>query len=481
MKNPVRRTKHFLGICLIAFVTFLFNSCEYSDPASEIEEQLDPNDNTTEHRKRTNARIVHPGDPNLDPNWNWEGSEWIVYFSNDAGFVSQPIPTESPFYNNDPIFSHADPSQIDIRAADGWMLVARDFGTATAAPKNPWIMLYNRYRGLMRVCVLKTAILLSSHQSISLSFDNSVAAPDAFVFTDVTKQIATAETGDQQWIVGEFNLQGYDPVINRQARFRIEVMDAVNYDIKGNGDISLSGKAQPNVKPLGTIYEVGSIASKLWDKLPDLGKGSVFKVVLGALKKNPFAITAGAAGIIKSFTSSGKSPSYNISLEGTFSLTGTMTLSSPRRTISVYLDNTANNSGQYKALNDIPWGVMNYNEIVKVYYRRTSFPPFSEDSPMFELHMYTNNGFFNNVLSINPAIQNEIASIRAGWVYRNVNTTQFTSLSSFQNTRMSQEATVFWDGTGVGTIEFPSHVAIRLEYPNGDVVFNKIPVEIIEI
>ncbi len=478
MKNTQNGIKHVLGICLFTFVTFLFNSCEYSDPVSEIEEQLDLND-TTQNRNRTNARIVHPDDPNLDPNWNWEDPEWIVYFSNDAGSVSQPLSTVNPFYN-DLIFGHADPSQIDMRLADGWMLVARDFGTSTAAPKNPWIMLYNKYRGLMRICVLKTAILLSSHQSISLSFDSSVPAPESFVFTGVTTQIATAETGDQQWVVGEFNLQGYDPAINRQARFRIEVKDAANYDIKGNGNISLSGKAQPNVKPLGTAYEVGSISSKLWDKLPDLGKDG-FKVVTTALKKNPFDITAGAAGLIKSLTGSGKSSSYNISLEGTFSLTGTMSLSSPRRSISVYLNTDANNSGQYKALNVIPWGVMNYNEVVKVYYRRTSFPPFSEDSPMFELHMYTNAGFFENILSINPNIQNEIVSISAGWVYRDVNATRFTSLSSFKSIGMSQEATVFWDGTGVGTIDFPRYVAIRLQYANGDVVFNKIPVEIIEI
>jgi hypothetical protein len=412
------------------------------------------------------SRIIPAGDPNLNPNWNWEGSDWTVYFTNISGTVGMAS-TINPFYN-DVIFGNADPTKIDMRAADGWMLVARDFGTPTLAPRQPWIMLYNRFRGLLRVCVLRTADLLTSDQNLSLLFDNSVVAPQLFRFTGETEQLANTKTGSLQWMVGEFNLQGYDAAINQQARLRVIITEVANQTFTLNGGLTLEGVAQPQPSKksvVGTVYKASTYASKLWEKFADLGDNT-FKAVLGAVTKNPFAITSAAAGLIQSLTGAGKSPSYNVSLRGNVSLSGNMSLSTQRGTIEVYLRTDANNSGQPKALNTIPWGVMNYTASVPVTITTIFRPGIRE---IERITRTVEPGFFNNILVLNPSIASSITNIEAGWIYPERNSVQFLSLASFQSDTNLDDAPL--NGTTA-----MQGIAIRLTFANGDVVYNRLPV-----
>ncbi|MEM6828986.1 MAG: hypothetical protein AAF551_00625, partial [Bacteroidota bacterium] len=310
-------------IYLFLFLLVCFACQEHESPSPSISV-----------RDAEGSRVLPVGDPNLNANWNWENSQWVVYFTNVLGTIGTAN-TINPFFN-DPIFGNADPNQIDMRASDGWMLVARDFGTPTSAPRHPWIMLYNRYRGLMRVCVLRTADLLTSDQNLSLTFDNSVTAPSSFIFTGETEQLANTKTGSLQWMVGEVNLQGYDPSINQQARLRVNIREVAKQNITLNGGITLSGVAQPKPKPLGLsgLFKIGSYTSKIFEKLPDFGNDKFKDIVKGLTKSQ---LLGAAGGLIKSFSSSGGSPTYNISLEGDISLNGAMTLSTQRGTIEVYL------------------------------------------------------------------------------------------------------------------------------------------------
>lgn len=414
----------------------------------------------------SSSRILPAGDPNLNANWNWEGSEWFVYFTNINGTVGS-VSTVNPFYNNQ-IFGNADPTKMDMRAADGWILVARDFGTPTAAPRQPWIMLYNRFRGLLRACVLRTADLLTSDQNLTLLFDNTVVAPQLFRFTGETEQLANTKTGSLQWMVGEFNLQGYDPAINQQARLRLLISEVANQTFTLNGGLTLDGVAQPQPSKksvVGTVYKASTYASKLWDKFADLGDNT-FKAALSVVTKNPFAITSAAAGLIQSLTGAGKSPSYNVSLKGTVSLSGNMSLPTQRGTVEVYLRTDANNSGQPKALNTISWGVMNYTAPVTVTVTTIFFPGIREIQAITRT---VQPGFFNNVLIINPNIASSVTNIEAGWIYPERNDVQFSSLASFQSDLTLDDAPL----NGTTAVQ---GIAVRLTFANGDVVYNRLPV-----
>ncbi len=456
----------------IFLISILLFACDKED----IDQSVDNNLNSK-------SRIIPSGDPNLNSNWNWESSQWNVNFRSISGSIGNAN-TVNPFYN-DPIFGNADPSKIDMRASDGWMLVARDFGTTNDAPRHPWIMLYNRFRGLLRVCVLRTSDLLTSDQNLSLSFDNSVVSPGLFKFVEETEQLANTKTGSLQWMVGEFNLQGFDSNINRQARFRINISEVASQTITLDGNLSIVGIAQPQPSKkslIGSTYEVSSYASKLWNKLPDFGKDP-FKSVVKAVGKNPFDVTNAAAGLIKSLTGSGKTPAYNIRLDGTISLDGNMSLSSRRGTIEVYLRNDANSSGQPKALKNIPWGIMNYSKKVKL-----KISPYGVDVgpgpiDVFQTFaIFSDPNFFDNILTINPSIQNDISIIEAGWVIHTKADVQFNSLELFKQNGYLQNniSTRYFPGfprqyfiiPGV-----PKDIAIRITFKNGDVIFNRIPID----
>ncbi len=451
----------------LPFLVFMLFACQEQDiesPTIPIQDAV------------ATIRTLPPGDPNLDPNWNWENSAWNIRFSNINGSVSPPVSTINPFFN-DPIYGNGDPNKMDMRAADGWMLVARDFGTPTAASRIPYIILYNRYRGLLRVCAFKTSEINESYQSTTLSFENSTTAPQLFRFTGETEQVATTVSGNQQWMVTEFNLQGYNASINQQARFVITYRGVTTHSIKLEGGGTIDGVAQPKPSSksavssaAGIAYKVTSHTSKLWDKLPDLGKRTFKNIVTALTTKNPFTVLNSAAGIIDSFSSSGKAPTYNISLKADLALDGTMVSTSPRGAAQIYLQNNAINANQPKALRSIPWGVMNYSSGVPIYFERVV--TCGERSGCTKDRFSTRTGFFDNILVINPAIANDVATIEAGWILTSQNSVTFLSLASFKS-GFNRD---YNPGSSTGR---PTGVGVKLTFKNGDVVYNRFPLQII--
>lgn len=424
----------------------------------------------------TASRAILPGDPNMNANWNWETPNWTVYFLNGNGNVSSPIVENNPFHT-DVIYGNATPANRDYKASQGWMLVSRDFGTPTSAPTIPWVLFYNKYRGLLRLCAFRTSQLGTSEQSNEILLDNSTTIPDLFEFADGATQIATTESGNQKWMVSEFNLQGYESSIHQQARLRINFREISNFALTLNGGLSLSGVAQPKPKKksiTGTAYDVSTHSSKLWSSIGEFGKAD-FKNTVANIAKNAFGITTGAAGLIKSLTGSGSAPTYNISLEGDVSLDGNMTQSTPTGSVEVYLRHDANRGTQAIALQSIPWGVMNYNSAVTLT-RELIIPEGEEedDENLIE-RTTTSSGFFNNILVTNPTINGSISTTEVGWVINNQNNVVFWPLTMFQNSSYFYEAAV---GTPAEN-NIPEAVAVRITFNNGDVVYNRIPVQYI--
>ena len=442
---------------------FIFFGCKE-------QEGLEPivvDDSIVEIQDERGARAIPNGDPNLDPNFNWETANWTVrYFA--SGSVSAPLSLINPFHN-DPIYGNAVPGDRDYTSADGWMLVARDFGTASSAPVIPWILLYNKYRGLLRLCALRTSSLGTSYQSAEVLLDTSTPVPDLFEFAGSTTQIATTESGSLEWMVSEYNFQGYDASIAQQARLRINFREVTNFDLELNGGLSLTGVAQPKPKLVNGIYDVATHSSKIWDKIGDLGK-TTFKNVVKNVAKNPFSITSAAAGIIKGLTGAGGAPTYSIQLEGSVSLDGTMTQSTPIGSVNVYLRDDAVRGQQPIALQDIPWGVMNYNSPVEL--DREIYISGGFRITDLREKINTNPGFMNNILVTNPDITADIDTIELGWVIQGENNVLFRSESSFAAVGFLSDETIDSD-----LLRIPEAVAVRITFDNDDVVYNRIPVQ----
>lgn len=449
-------------------IIVIFFACQEQEsiaPAS-------PDDSVVELQNVKSQRGIPDTDPNMNANFNWEtaNGKWLVYY--DIGGGVQSTSPVIPFHDDD-IFGFADDADRDYKASQGWMLVARDFGTPNDAPTNPWIMFYNKYRGLLRLCVLRTSSQTTQHQSTIVTLDNSTATPDLFEFVGTTSQTAITQEGHMGWMVSEYNFQGYDASITQQARLLIDIHEVSSYDIYLNGQLQLNGQAQPKPKFINGVHEVSNYSSKVWETIGILGSED-FEFKLSSVAKNIFSITGAAAGIIKGLTGSGTASTYNINLEGDVSLSGSMTQTHPPVEFTVYLRHDANRGAQPRALQSIPWGVMNYSSAV-VLTSELIIPEGEEENDENLIQRTTSSpGFFNNKLIINPSIAGSISTTEAGWVINEQDNVNFMPLTMFQNSSYLHEAAV---GTPAES-HIPKAVAIRITFNNGDVVYNRIPVQI---
>ncbi|OJJ17564.1 hypothetical protein BKI52_27260 [marine bacterium AO1-C] len=126
-------------------------------------------------------------------------------------------------------------SQEDYQPNDGWVIIKRDFGLLSAQVPNPYFILYNKFRGLMRVFVYVMdensydgAIMTLEVKNTSGTYQPGLAslaspklmAADKFLSSNqndldnVGQLMLTSVTeyggGGGQWVMGEFNPQ-FDP------------------------------------------------------------------------------------------------------------------------------------------------------------------------------------------------------------------------------------------------------------------------------
>jgi hypothetical protein len=184
---------------------------------------------------QSNARVMPAGDPNLDPNWDWTqtvaGQGHQMYYSTASGQIL-PAQAQTPFRKNGEDFFVYNESTADMYKEDGWMLVARDFGTTSQAPQLPFFILYNKYRGLLRVFTLNVNGTSNTLYQMRLGFRNTSPKPAVFTLSssDPSKRfldnfdsngflryLGVATPGG--WYYGEFNLAGYDPNISPNTVF----------------------------------------------------------------------------------------------------------------------------------------------------------------------------------------------------------------------------------------------------------------------
>lgn len=319
------------------------------------------------------GRILLPGDQNLDP-WDWTIPTYSLWYNTDK---INPKTPSNPF-----LFNSAGRLYKDMYSSDGWMLVARDFGTPTAAIRLPFYILYNKYRGILRSVIYypddQEAV---TNHSVMLSFDNNPGvhpalfnfaekSPDKSYLNDYdpsARQTAIAFASPGSFIITDFNVIGYDPSLfdpsnhnYDELSFSLTVKHVLIGDVDTYSNITLKGTVQPT--SLGPTSDAISSVSSFFTKGLDKVKTIINKEnVLG----NVFDLINAGNDVINGLFGGGGG--YNVSLQGEISTNGTISTKKFGGTLSIYVKPKPGNvSPNYAPLQNIYYGLLNLNKLSSV-------------------------------------------------------------------------------------------------------------------
>ncbi len=483
---------------LLMIVIFTFAACK--------KEILLENPNPLLSAKSLNkqsSRPLNPGDPNLDATWDWTQPSWTAYFNNANGTVGS-VTTLNPFIDgSQKIYGSVDVSKADMYPANGWMLVSKDFGTPSQATAYPFITLYNKYRGVLRVCVLRTYDVLSSYQQLTLSFANNSSYPNLFVYSPTFdsynfsnssltknssyKQIAITFAGVQEWMIADFDVRGYSAVIDDNSAFNINVSEVSQSDIVLNGNIILDGSAQPQASGQSTLGQVNKVVNFLTKTSEGIAKVTNLPVNMVETKMagGVEIFLRSILDLVSGFSSGSSSVPYSIKLKGTTNQTGSITLTSPKKSFSIYLKPTAVTPA-YKALQNIPWGVFKIDNIVTISDEITPFytwvlnqngMDYSEVLTSYQRDLSLASNFITNSnFVINPAIAGDVSSIEFLDIIEYGDNA--LGLVTFQRYYSNFEALANYQANSRVISSYNSNIinfGVKITFNNGIVIYQEIP------
>jgi hypothetical protein len=444
--------------------------------------------------KKVGSRPLLPNDPNLDKNWDWTEQSWTVYFNNANGTVGK-IPTLNPFFDGgQKIYGNTNRQQADIFPKSGWMLVSRDFGTPTEGNAYPFFVLYNKYRGVLRVGVLRTVDVQSSYQQISLSFSNSTSTPLPKLFKFAGKnadyvngnanitfqQSAITFAGVQQWMIADFNVQGYSSVISDFAAINISVSEITQSDIQLTGNLKLDGTAQPQTAGTSTIGLIKNVSNFYFSTESSIKPILDETVVTGA---GAAIFLKSVLNLVSGFSAGNVGSAYNIKLNGSINQNGTIKTTSPKTSFSIYLK-AVSNTNAYRSLQVIPWGVFDINKIPvsDVYYGEVPDynAGYGDDGRPNRILGHSFNGTLPQgcisngaSLLINPALINDISTIEVNTIYsRDSHDPKTFVVTEFKPYKVFESTPQF---VGTGIYRYLA-LGLKITFKDGSIVFNTIPI-----
>lgn len=182
---------------------------------------------------------TNPNDPNQVRKWNWMEEPYYTYYRLEDGSPGIATLLINPFYDQNPTLNTVDfvnQDYKDFQPADGWELLYKKFGSPQQGINYPYLVLYNRYSGKLRVFVniTNSAEFTFNNCEIALTFDESVASIGGkliqtavlnnlgeHAFSPIEMQRKTThysynqalDNGNQngyQWMVADFNTL-FDP------------------------------------------------------------------------------------------------------------------------------------------------------------------------------------------------------------------------------------------------------------------------------
>ncbi len=191
------------------------------------------------------------------PNWDWLNATPSNWQAQIQGAVTN---MGSPFISNtstNDMISIVD--GLDYLPQQGWVLMAKDFGAIglfDASNATPWFMLYNKYRGQVRLFVYNGSLGNSTNNKLSLILNWNNKSLNNSLLTCVNNYLKTNDTYPQTlnneklvnyvnqvptsggWSVTEFQIH-FDPnTVNSPSNFQ-----RINFDFvySSTADVNLSG------------------------------------------------------------------------------------------------------------------------------------------------------------------------------------------------------------------------------------------------
>lgn len=306
---------------------------------------------------------VAPGDGNRDPNWDWTQDLAYTLFPVGQGAVNVQLPY---YANTGPAAGDLNVSpDRDIFPADGWVLVLRNFGSLTTPTPLPFYMLYNKYRGILRLFYWYPQTSLMTRAAAKLSFQGSTLDKTAAHLTfsgptaeyvnsyDLDKsQVAISEMAPFQWSYFDFDVSGYDPNVPSKIdpTFIIEIYSLNVSDINIEGTIKTDTGTATVAKPEagnniqnyinGVLslydkpakrYKQISDAKAQFDQMananPNTWWGSYLKSIGGLLGKDWFKALGPVAGFVEAILGfgSGSGNHTPLMINATVKLNGSLT------------------------------------------------------------------------------------------------------------------------------------------------------------
>jgi hypothetical protein len=244
----------------------------------------------------------------------------------------------------------------DISREDGWALMFKDFGTAECPTSLPKFVLYNKYRGVIRLFYFNTLYDDSfSHAVGYLRQPNGGKAaalstfgrPDYYLdsFDVGATEASVHKIAYLQWSFVDFPVIGYDPSLETDATLRFEIYGVQHATLQLDGEISLeqvleSGNAGGSLSLSGAVkllsegYSWYSGADAAKDKLAKYiakHEDAWYEGIITDFLQGPAGMfgpyLAGISGLVNAFIASGKSaPTTPIKFSGELSLSGDFTL-----------------------------------------------------------------------------------------------------------------------------------------------------------
>lgn len=399
-------------------------------------------------------------------NFDWEHADWMP---TPPGQTRIP----SPWVGQGSLASTYGTDVIEDRLkSDGWELLYSTFTTNVSGPlQNPYFVLYNKYRGLMRIFLYTTTQFISpssyiedclsinsNHNTRLFDFLASEISIPGVTSVNRIKQIqpkpfdGSLPLASNKWYMMQYEL-AYDPDIVEIPYNQIQLVWNLNfYDVENismggdlqaeiNGTIGNTGKdwksdAKDATKKVGTGLLSG-VGVSLWERTKKGTDGSnklglnksVFNKIGEGLKSAVSAATHGVFGDIVNVFSAIIGPqsispvpinmnvSGNVTLKGTLSSSGSL----PSMPISFWMPGTniPSSAVGYIPLYNKPLGVINFSDCPKfpISYHETS-RLYNDDSlpgdglvqEFYEAATVHTEGDFSNYLIINPEIE-KIANV----------------------------------------------------------------------
>lgn len=291
-------------------------------------------------------------DPNFDPDWDWTLDEPHDLFALTQNGLRTFQNVRLPYFaDTGPAaddFNNSADGVRDILPEDGWVLLYRDFGTDERGATFPRFILYNRFRGLLRLFYFNPHFPEAFTFGVVKLEKQSGSRPFGLLtFTDETNttlsdfdpersEVFIGRLEPLTWNYADFVVAGFDPDLPDDARFEFEIAGVRESDITLEGSLTLDQVLEKRnllaskSGAAGNVVEVGEKIGGFFKNLGGL-KSAIEKVGGGedgdvSLAEMSNIVSAGIA-IFKLFLGGSKPKQAQVlKFKGDLDLKGTIRL-----------------------------------------------------------------------------------------------------------------------------------------------------------